>query len=362
MQANPFLGVILHATGGLAAASFYLPFKRVRGWSWETYWITGGVFSWLIAPILFGLLVISAIYHVSVFQVIRQSPPHALLGAFGFGAIWGIGGLTFGLSMRYLGIALGYAIALGFCAAFGTLIPPAFEGTFPALIHTTPGLVVLAGVCLCMVGICFSGAAGMNKERELSDEQKKSSVAEFSFVKGLLIATICGLLSACMAFALAAASPINAQAVALGTPQLWAGLPTLIVVLLGGLLTNLIWCAILLKKNSSFPEFAGKTAKSDRSPLSRNYLLCAISGVTWYFQFFFYTMGSSQMGRRFGFSSWTLHMASIIIFSTLWGIALKEWRGTSAKTHRLIAVGLTILVLSTVVVGFGNYLSSEPGQ
>src|SRR5688500_1952104 len=394
MVPNPFLGVILHAIGGLAAASFYLPYKKVRGWCWETDWITGGMFSWLVAPAVFGLVVVSMVYHGALLEVISGSPTRAIWGAFGFGALWGIGGLTFGLSMRSLGIALGYAIALGFCAAFGTLVPPAFQGSFGALFETTSGLVVLAGVAACLVGIAFSGAAGMSKERELSEEQKKSSVAEFNFARGLVIATACGLLSACMAFALAAGDPITKRAVALGTPPLWSGLPTLIVVLLGGLLSNAVWCFVLLARNRSFAEFfapargptsgvvpavaperdleleraeAGGAASPVATaidaepsvPLARNYFFSALAGVTWYLQFFFYTMGSSKMGERLGFSSWTLHMASIIIFSTVWGIALREWRGTSRRTHVLIALGLAILILSTVVVGYGNYLGTS---
>ncbi len=392
MDANPFLGVILHAIGGLAAASFYLPYKKVKGWSWETYWITGGIFSWLIAPILFGLIVVAWIYDVPLYAILRGSPQLALWGAFGFGVLWGIGGLTFGLSMRYLGIALGYAIALGFCAAFGTLVPPLFEGKFGALLGNASGLVVLGGVLACLVGIAFSGAAGMSKENELSEEQKKEAVEEFNFPKGLVIAIICGLLSACMAFALAAGDPIGKRAIALGTPALWSGLPTLIVIMLGGLLTNAIWCFVLLAKNHSFFEFGAaavdpttgalpvisparevEIADSERgagTPIAQmieppnparpsllgNYIFSAMAGLIWYFQFFFYTMGSSKMGPRLGFSSWTLHMASIIVFSTIWGILLKEWRGTSIKTHVLIGIGLAVLILSTIVVGYGNYL------
>lgn len=359
METNAFLGVVLHAIGGLAAASFYLPYTRVRNWSWETYWITGGVFSWLIAPTLFAAIVVAGIYHAPLVDIIRGSPNSALAGAFGFGVLWGIGGLTFGLTMRYLGIALGYAIALGFCAAFGTLVPPLFQGTFGELLHTNSGRVVLGGVLTCLVGIGFSGAAGISKERELSDEQKKKAVAEFNFPKGLVIAIICGLLSACMAFALAAAKPINERAVALGTPGIWQGLPTLIIILLGGLLTNATWCIGLLTKHRSFAEFAGGGKKPlSSTSLISNYIFSAIAGIIWYFQFFFYTMGTTKMGA-YDFSSWTLHMASIIVFSTLWGIALKEWRGTSAKTHTLIAIGLVVLIVSTLVVGYGNYLGTH---
>lgn len=362
MEPNAALGTLLHAIGGLAAASFYLPFKKVRNWSWETYWITGGVFSWLIAPSLFGLLIVTAVYHVPLFQIIASSPPSALLGAFAFGVLWGVGGLTFGLSMRYLGIGLGYAVALGFCAAFGQLVPPiAAGGYFDSLAKNHSTQIILLGVLVCLVGIAFSGAAGMRKEKELTAEQKKKTTAEFSLTKGLIIATICGLLSACMAFAFQAGDGIIQRATAMGTPALWAGLPLLVVVMLGGLLTNGIWCAVLLARNRTFPEFTG-TPKDPAQPapsLPVNYLFAALAGITWYFQFFFYQMGSSQLGESAKYSSWTLHMACIIIFSTLWGALLKEWKGTSKKTHALIAGGLALLIASTLVIGIGNYQATR---
>ena len=223
-----------------------------------------------------------------------------------------------------------------------------------------PQVILAAGVLICLIGIAFSGAAGMRKEKELTDEQKKKTTSEFNLVKGLIIATICGLLSACFSFALSenAGGLIGKRASELHTPALWSGLPALIVVMAGGLLTNAIWCASLLAKNRSFGEFSGKPTDpaGQVSPLASNYFFSALAGLTWYFQFFFYTMGSSQLGDSSKYSSWTLHMACIIIFSTLWGIVLKEWKGTSTRTHWLIGLGLLILVLSTVVVGIGNYL------
>jgi L-rhamnose-H+ transport protein len=359
MTANPALGVTLHTIGGLAAASFYLPFKKVRGWSWETYWITGGVFSWLIAPSLVGLLIVSAIYHVPLFQIIASSPRPAIAGAFAFGILWGIGGLTFGLSMRYLGIGLGYAIALGFCAAFGQLVPPiAAGGYFDALMHDHSKQVILGGVMVCLAGIAFSGMAGVCKEKELTAEEKQKTSGEFNLVRGLVIATICGLLSACMAFALSAGEPIGKRAVEMGAPALWSGLPILVVVLFGGLLTNAVWSMILLTKNRTFGQFVGRDKSADIPfSLPGNYFFSALAGIMWYFQFFFYTMGSSQLGDSSRYSSWTLHMAAIIIFSTFWGILLKEWKGTSMKTHRFIAIGLTLLIGSVLIVGYGNYLA-----
>ena len=362
MTPNPALGVLLHATGGLAAASFYIPYKKVRGWSWETYWITGGIVSWLIVPPLMALLILTGFYGVPLLQAITTSPPNALLAAFSFGVLWGIGGLTFGLSMRYLGIGLGYAVALGFCAAFGQLVPPIADGTyFTSLAHDRSTQIIFLGVLICLVGIAFSGAAGVSKEKELSAEEKRKTSAEFSLWKGLIIATICGLLSACMSFAIQYGGGISEHAKALGTPDLWAGLPVLIVAFLGGLLTNIIWCAILLAKNHTFGEFVGKRKNpSDPAPpLANNYAFSALAGITWYFQFFFYTMGAALLGAASNYSSWTLHMATIVIFATLWAILFKEWQGTSKRTHLLIAAGLILLISATVVIGIGNYVGTK---
>jgi L-rhamnose-H+ transport protein len=190
MDANPFLGVILHATGGLAAASFYLPYKKVKGWAWENYWILGGFFSWIVAPFIAALLIIP-----NSFEIIRHVPLGTLFWTWFFGVLWGIGGLTFGLSMRYLGIALGYAIALGLCAAFGTLVPPLFRGDLSSIIRTVSGQVTLLGVFVCLVGITLSGKAGMNREKELSEAQKKEKIKEFNFLKGLCVALFSGAMS-----------------------------------------------------------------------------------------------------------------------------------------------------------------------
>jgi len=348
MDANPALGVTLHAIGGLAAASFYIPYKRVRGWAWETYWLVGGIFSWIVAPWLFSLAILP-----QTVEILRNADRGALTWTFWFGVLWGIGGLTFGLTMRYLGIALGYAIALGLCAAFGTLLPPLFEGQLGEIVSRGSGQVVVLGVLVCLAGIAVSGRAGIRKEGEVSAEQKKAVVAEFSFGRGVAVAVACGVMSASMAYAFAAGKPIAEAALAHGAPSLWQNLPVLIVILTGGFLTNVAWCVFLAAKNRSGGDYARTSA-----PLAANYLLCVLAGLTWYLQFFFYSMGTTRMGG-YDFSSWTLHMASIIIFSTVWGIALREWSGTTATTRRLVAAGLALLVASTVIVGYGNYLAVQ---
>ena len=362
MTSDPILGVIYHWLGGLAAASFYLPFRKVRKWSWETYWLVGGVFSWLVAPWALASALVPDLW-----SLLKQAPPSNIAWAYFFGALWGIGGLTFGLTMRYLGIALGVAVALGYCAVFGTLMPPLFNGELGSIAASNSGKMVLFGVVVCVLGIAGSGLAGMSKEKELSPEQKKATVKEFNFRKGMLVATFAGIMSSCFAYGLAAGKPLGELAkvslLAHGRSDIWQNLPVLIIVLAGGFTTNFIWCVILNFRNRTSHEYLnlrpGVAAQPGPAPLFNNYLFAALAGVTWYLQFFFYSMGSTKMGK-YDFSSWTLHMASIIIFSTLWGISLKEWKGSSLRTYRWLVAGLALLILSTCIVGYGNFLSTHP--
>ena len=394
MNPNPALGVFFHWLGGLASGSFYVPYKGVKLWAWETYWLAGGFFSWIIAP-----WILASFLTKDLFAVLAQAPTSALFWAFFFGLLWGVGGLTFGLTMRYLGLSLGMAVVLGLCAAFGTLMPPIFRGQFiTQVVGTNSGRVILFGIFVCLAGITAAGLAGIAKERVMSPEQQKAAIEEFDLRKGIGVAVLSGVMSACFAYGLAAGDPIKALTIQHGTAKLWQGLPVLIVVLVGGFLTNFIWCLILLQRNKTgyqfftslirqngtkgepiietavdapsrevvehFQSSAHPTAVMEqptlaasalRAPMVRNYLLCALAGTTWYFQFFFYTMGESQMGR-YGFSSWTLHMASIIIFSSLWGIGFKEWKGAGVRAGSLLTLALFLLVASTVIVGYGNYL------
>jgi len=383
---NPALGVFFHWLGGLASASFYVPYRGVRKWSWETYWLVGGFFSWIIAPWILGIAITR-----DLLQVLSETPGTTIFWAIFFGLLWGVGGLTFGLTMRYLGLSLGMAVVLGLCAAFGTLMPPIFSGVFfSQVVGTLSGRIILGGVLVCLFGITAAGVAGIHKERTLTDEEKKAAIKEFDLKKGLSVAILSGVMSACFAYGLAAGGPIKSLTLKHGTPTLWQGLPVLVVVLIGGFTTNFIWCVALnIRNKTGFQYFNSNVGRyksiadepilenaldapsrevvehipcasnrdSQRVPMMANYLLCALAGTTWYFQFFFYTMGETQMGK-YGFSSWTLHMASIIIFSTLWGLGFKEWKGAGAPAMRFLTLALILLVGSTVIVGYGNYLAA----
>jgi L-rhamnose-H+ transport protein len=402
MNPNPVIGVLYHWLGGLASGSFYVPYRGVKRWAWETFWLAGGFFSWIIAPWFFALLMTR-----DLLPVLHETPGTVFFWTFFFGLLWGVGGLTFGLTMRYLGLSLGMAVVLGLCAAFGTLIPPIFRGEFMTqVLGTASGRIILLGIFVCLLGIAAAGVAGICKERAMSPEQQKVTIKEFDLKKGVGVATLSGVMSACFAYGLAAGDPIKALTIKHGTPDLWQGLPVLVVVLLGGFTTNFIWCLVLNIRNKTGYQYftsiprepndghaetiietavdapsrevvehmtsalkqsrassavavedppASRSINRARVPMLSNYLLCALAGTTWYFQFFFYSMGETQMGR-YKFSSWTLHMASIIIFSSLWGIGLKEWKGSGVQAGRLLALALLLLVGSTVIVGYGNYL------
>jgi len=357
MPSNPLLGVFFHWLGGLASASFYVPYKRVRGWAWEVYWLTGGIFSWVIAPWLFASLRTEHLW-----QVLSNAPHATLAWCWFWGVLWGFGGLTYGLTMRYLGMSLGMAIILGLTMVLGTIGPPILHGTLITLAKTGSGWITFAGIALAIAGVIIVAQAGRAKERELAREQSRAAIAEFNFPRGILLAIFSGIMSSCFAFGLDTGAPIRALTLAAGTSPLSQGLPVLCVVLVGGFTTNFIWCLYLLITNRSGKELLGRAGPSavatdTAPPLLCNYLLCALAGTAWYFQFFFYTMGESQMGR-FAFSSWTLHMASIIIFGTLWGFAFREWAQSRSRTKRLVWTGVAALVIATVVIGAGNYLNA----
>ncbi|MBL9139467.1 MAG: L-rhamnose/proton symporter RhaT [Verrucomicrobiales bacterium] len=342
------LGVLLHAIGGFAAGTFYLPIRKIRGWSWESGWLVNGVSSWILAPAVVATLTVP---HLT--DVLRSVPGATLGWTYFFGVLWGVGGLTFGLSCRYLGLALGYALALGFCAFFGTIVPPIYDGRFGGLLGTASGQVLLAALGVCLAGIALCGRAGVAKERDLAATRGSVAEPEFRFLKGVMVALFAGVMSSCMSFAFRAGAPIAERAVAAGVPVLWQNTPVLVVVLLGGFTTNAAWCVILNIKNRSAGDYLGR----GEGPVAWNYFLATVAGVTWYLQFMFYGMGTTKMGA-YDFSSWTLHMAFIIVFSNLWALRLGEWTEASPRTRGLLIAGIGVVLASTVMVGLSNGMAA----
>jgi len=351
-------GIIYHFIGGFASGSFYIPFKKVKGWAWESFWIVGGIFSWLIVPPLAAWLTIP---HFS--EIIRQTNGQILLVTYFFGLLWGIGGLTYGLGVRYLGVSLGSTIILGLCAVFGSLIPSVYYNFFPkagkdtitTLATSHWGQMVLLGISLCVIGIVICGKAGIMKEKELvAGKADVEDNKEYRFGLGIFVAIVSGVLSACFNFGIEAGKPMADTA-----NELWkAAHPgqgnflfqnnvTYIVILWGGLTTNFVWCMILNARNKTFGNYTDKT-----KPLLKNYLFSALAGTTWFLQFFFYGMGESKLGN--GASSWILHMAFIILVANIWGLFLKEWKGVSKKAISTVVAGIIVIIISVIIVGYGN--------
>jgi L-rhamnose-H+ transport protein len=341
------IGLILLSLGGLSSASFYVPSHQVRKWSWGTFWISLGFVAWIIMPTVGGLLTTPDLW-----GILRASSSSSLLWSYVFGVLWGFGGLMAGLALRYLGLSLGQSITLGVCAIVGTLVPAVIDHKVGRLFSTTPGAVVLAGFVVCLAGIALCGYAGWLKEKRLTDDQKKASIKEFSMSKGLLMAVFGGIMSACMAMAFKAGEPIAAASVRAGTQEVFKNMPILVMALAGGFTTNFISTMIITARKKAFGDYVVRP----RGTLFRNYFLAIISGLMWYGQYFGYGTGATKMGE-YGFASWSIFMASIIIFSNVWGLLLKEWRLVDSRTQTYLWLGILLLIVSVVMIGVGNGLA-----
>lgn len=342
---NIVVGTLIWALGGLAGAVFALPFRNAKGWRYESYWLVYALFGLVLFPLALAICTVPGL-----FGVIGQAPVGTLLLCAGFGALWGVGGLSWGLMIRYLGVGLGLAIGCGLCSATGTLIPPIVKGQAASLVADRAALVTLLSVLVSLLGIVFVGLAGKSKEDELPEEVKKSSVAEFDFKKGILVALVAGVASAGMNFGLQGAEWVSAEgvkttladiAVKAGTRHLWAGMPVLVVVLFGGFVVNLIWCLQQNAKNKSFGDYAAIA----KPAAAKVVFWSGLAGVIWACQFVCQKAGESFAGD-IAYISFAIVMGSSVLFSSLTGIFLGEWKGTGAKTRVFLAIGLAVLAAS----------------
>ncbi|HPA48073.1 MAG TPA: L-rhamnose/proton symporter RhaT [bacterium] len=351
MQANPFLGAALHSVGAFFASSCYTPQKKTKQWSWEIYWITQATCAWLILPILGAFLTIP-----NYMEVLATCPKDAMLRSFLLGVLYGFGGLTFGLGIRYIGFSLNYAIAIGISAGLGTIIPliwnpnTGFQWILVEKFSGTPGMVVLAGIVLSLVGILFCGWAGTLREKSAG-----AGLSTFVFKIGVPLAIFAGVLSSVFNFALIAGEPLETAALANGAGDLLRMNAIYPFSHGGAWVTNFTWCVVLISRNKSGSQLRripGLTGKD----LSFYYLMSLLSGAMWYFQFFFYGMGHVNMGQRYGFTSWALHMAMLILFSNLYGKLFHEWDGADRKPSRVLHTGMALIVIATLIITYGNYL------
>lgn len=384
------LGVSIVMLGGLAGAVFYLPFKKVKNWAWESYWLIYALFGLLIVP-----WVLAFFTSPNLISTIMSSPSNTLLYCFLCGAAWGLGGLTWGLMIRYLGVGLGLAIGCGLVASVGTIVPKAIAGGLGDLLTPGAGIASLVGIIVSLSGIVFVGLAGMSKEGELSEEAKKAAVAEFNFKLGIMVAIFSGVMSSAMNFGLqggvitefkaqygsqtqivkgdSATTPAEFAGighvfydqnreywVAPGlkdneavTPENWRGMPVLVVVLLGGLLINAGWCLMLNIKNKTIGDYTKKG-----NPLLANLFFAGAAGAIWCSQFVCTKVGEPRMGKL-AYMAWPVLMSSAILFSTILAIFIGEWKGTGKRTRSLLGIGLILLIASAIITGYSGYLGSQ---
>ena len=349
VASNPLLGVAMHAIGATFAATCYTPEKRVKGWSWQSYWLTQASFCWFLLPLLGAWLTIP---HLGA--VLREAPRGAMLASFLLGAAYGIGGTAFGISIRYIGFSLTYAIAVGLSSVLGTLIPPLVKGTLAATLGKPGAGWIVAGILAGTLGIAGAGWAGRLKERDLSARQL---TGQFSLINGLLLSLLAGVLSAVYGFALEAGEPIADVATAHGA-GVWRGNVVYIFSNTGAFVTTAIYCLWLHARHRTLRELIAMPAGAAPASLPLNWAMAAITGAFWYGQFFFYNLGHVRMGH-YKFTSWAIHMIMLVLISNLVGILLREWRQCRRLTHRTIAAALIVLIGAVLLLTYGNYVAEN---
>jgi len=335
------VGIGWHIVGAAMAASFYAPIEKVKKWSWETTWAVAGIFSWILLPISVSLLLLPDF--VGFYQSIG---PHVLWPVALFGAMWGVGNVGYGLTMRYLGMSLGIGIAIGVTLVVGTLIPPLRHGQGALLFTTKGGQLTMAGVLVALIGVAVVSYAGHQKELKLRGE-----VREFNLKLGLLLAVLCGVFSSGMSFAIDAAKPMEAAALHLGVNPLYAALPSYVFIMGGGALVNLSYCFIrlaVLKKISLRDDLS-----QPGGMLLKNGALAATGGIMWYLQFFFYAWGAANIPQHLSYVNWMLHMSIYVLCGGLVGLALGEWKGVGSRPVRILWAGMIIIIAAANLVGLG---------
>lgn len=331
MAMELIIGLIIIGLGAFAQSSSYVPINKIKGWNWESFWLVQGVFAWLVFPLLGGLLAVPQ--GESLFALFASDPKAAMLTVF-FGMLWGVGGLTFGLSMRYLGVALGQSIALGTCSGLGAILGPVFTGHAHDLTSS-----VIIGVVVTLLGIAIIGIAGAMKSAELPEDQKKAAVKDFNFGKGLTVALLAGFMSACFNIGLSFGAHLHWEA----TKEIYRSLPATLLVTVGGFITNACYCLFQNARNHSFGDYA------KGSLWGGNLFFCALAGLLWYSQFFGLSLGKGFLAAYpvLITFSWCILMALNVTFSNVWGMILKEWKGVSTKAVVVLVCGLAVLVFST---------------
>ncbi len=345
MNFNVLLGILLIATGAFSSGSFAVPFGKIKGWKWETYWMVFSIGAYILFPLTACL-----VFAPDFIQIIRASSSETVLAVFLLGAVYGVGNLSFGLALRYLGLSLGYALSLGLMLAIGTLIPPMIDGRLTVMMQGSGGTLLIWGIVVACAGIALSAWSGILKDKKVSDAKKQESIGEFNLAKGAMAAVLVGITGSAMALGFEQGLPISDMAAQMGVDPLFTMMPVLVVLFSGTFITTIIWCVYLGIKNHSLKDYS--SASSNRT-LTFNYLFGMLAGILWFGQFIVYGMGKSKMGP-FTFTSWGILMALTIVFATVWGLIRKEWKGAPTKVYVLMILSLIIIIAASFMIGISG--------
>ena len=345
MNFSILCGILLIALGAFSSGSFAVPFGKIKDWKWETYWMVFGVGAYILFPLTACL-----VFAPDFIQIIRSTSSETVITVFLLGAVYGVGNLSFGLALRYLGLSLGYALSLGLMLAIGTLIPPMIDGRLEVMMQNSGGILLIIGVVIACFGIALSAWAGILKDKHVSDAKKQETIGEFNLVKGAFAAVLVGITGSAMSLGFEQGLPISEMAEKQGVSPLFTMMPVLIVLFAGTFVTTIIWCFYLGSKNKSLKNYIN--AESSKV-LTYNYLFGLLAGLLWFGQFIVYGMGKSKMGP-FTFTSWGILMALTIVFATVWGLLRKEWKGAPTKIYILMALSLLIIIVSSFIIGISG--------
>ena len=338
-------GILLIALGAFSSGSFAVPFGKIKGWGWETYWMVFSLGAYILFPLIACL-----VFSPDFIRIIQSTPSETVLAVFLLGAVYGIGNISFGLALRYLGLSLGYALSLGLMLAIGTLIPPMIDGRLQVMMQNPGGTLLILGVMVACFGIALSAWAGILKDKHVSAAKKQESIGEFNLVKGSMAAVLVGITGSAMSLGFEQGLPISDIAAKQGVDPLFTMMPLMVVLFSGTFITTLVWCFYLGTKNKSLKNY--RMAESS-NVLIWNYLFGLLAGLLWFSQFIVYGMGKSKMGP-FTFTSWGILMALTIVFATVWGLFRNEWKGASRKVYVLMVVSLVVIIVSSFMIGISG--------
>ena len=338
-------GILLIALGAFSSGSFAVPFGKIKGWGWETYWMVFSLGAYILFPLIACL-----VFSPDFIRIIQSTPSETVLAVFLLGAVYGIGNLSFGLALRYLGLSLGYSLSLGLMLAIGTLIPPMIDGRLQVMMQNPGGTLLILGVMVACFGIALSAWAGILKDKHVSAAKKQESIGEFNLLKGSMAAVLVGITGSAMSLGFEQGLPISDIAAKQGVDPLFTMMPLMVVLFSGTFITTLVWCFYLGTKNKSLKNY--RMAESSKV-LIWNYLFGLLAGLLWFSQFIVYGMGKSKMGP-FTFTSWGILMALTIVFATVWGLFRNEWKGASRKVYVLMVVSLVVIIVSSFMIGISG--------